>query len=198
MASVFMVTKYKAKANKSFSGEAITKAVTLMNSSVAVNAASGGYMEVAAVAKHPLLKAALPVEAEMLPIWSEQTTVFGEGLQNFMSTVFSLIGDVRNPQQTLHREIFVNNSQIMGIEFNQFTSKETFYDQNRHPLLSVTYDPAGLPQAYHPMSGAAESLNISYDGFNRIDGWKWGPSELKYSYDRHGLLSEITSSLDGK
>lgn len=179
-------------------GEEITKAVTLMNSSVAVNAASGGYMEVAAVAKHPLLKAALPVEAEMLPIWSEQTTTFGEGLQNFMSTTFSLVGDVRNPQQTLHREIFVNSTQIMGIEFNQFTSKETFYDQNRHPLLSVTYDPAGLPQAYAPMSGAADSLNISYDGFNRIDGWKWGPSELKYSYDRHGLLSEITSSQDGK
>lgn len=153
-------------------------------------------MEVAAVERHPLLEAALPVEAEMLPVWSEQTTVFGDGLKNFMSTTFSLVGDVRNPQQTLHRDIFVNNSEILGIEFDQFTSKEIFFDHNRHPLLSVTYDPAGLPQVYVPSNGA-ETLNISYDGFNRIDGWKWGPSELKYSYDRHGLLSEITSSLDG-
>lgn len=103
-------------------------------------------MEVAAVERHPLLEAALPVEAEMLPVWSEQTTVFGDGLKNFMSTTFSLVGDVRNPQQTLHRDIFVNNSEVLGIEFDQFTSKEIFFDHNRHPLLSVTYDPAGLPQ----------------------------------------------------
>lgn len=27
--------------------------------------------------------------------------------------------------------------------------------------------------------------------------WKWGESQLKFSYDRHGLLSEITSPQDG-
>lgn len=153
-------------------------------------------MQIAAVARHPLLEAALPVEAEMLPVWSEQTTHFGENLRNFMSTKFSLVGDVRNPQQTLNREIHVNNTKILGVEFDQFTSRETYFDQDKHPLLSITYDPAGLPQSYVPSFGA-EILNISYDGFNRVDGWKWGPSELKYSYDRHGLLSEITSAQDG-
>lgn len=183
--------------NKTFlTGEEATEAVTLMNSTVAVKAASGGYMEVSAVARHPLLEAALPVEAEMLPVWSQQTTVFGDGLRNVMSSTFTLVGDVRNPQQTLNTEISVNNTQVLGIEFDQFTSKETFYDHNKQKLLTITYDPAGLPQAYAPMNGA-EALNISYDGFNRIDGWKWGVSELKYSYDRHGLLSEITSSQDG-
>ena len=174
----------------------VTEAVTLTNSTVSVNSAWGGRMEIAAVARHPLLEVSLPVEAEMLPVWSEQTTVFGEDNQNFMSTSFSLVGDVRNPQQTLNREIYVNNTKILGIEFDQFTSKEIFYDHDKLPLLTITYDPAGLPLAYIPHNGA-DTLNISYDTFNRIDSWKWGDSELKYSYDRHGLLSEITSSLDG-
>ncbi|KRT82794.1 hypothetical protein AMK59_4421, partial [Oryctes borbonicus] len=174
----------------------ITEVRTFTNSTIVVNSACGGSMEVAAIARHPLLEAALPVEAEMLPVWSEQTTTFGEYLQNTMSTTFSLVGDVRNPQQTLNREVLVNNSKILGIEFDQFTSKETFYDKEKMPLLTIMYDPAGLPLVYTPSNGA-ETLNISYDGFNRIDGWKWGVSELKYSYDRHGLLSEITSSQDG-
>lgn len=153
-------------------------------------------MQVSAVARHPLLEAALPVEAEMLPIWSQQRSSFGDGIENLMYTKFSLVGDVRNPQQTLNREIFVNHSKVLGIEFDQFTSKEIFYDHDQQSLLSVTYDPAGLPQSYVPVIGIAP-VNISYDGFNRIDGWKWGTSELKYSYDRHGLLSEITSAQDG-
>ncbi|XP_071056324.1 teneurin-a isoform X2 [Onthophagus taurus] len=170
--------------------------LTLMNSTLIVNTASGGSIVVSAIARHPLLEAALPVEAEMLPVWSEQVTTFGDGVQNFMSTTFSLVGDVRNPQQTLNREIIVNNTKVLGVEFDQFTSREIFYDKEKQPLLSITYDPAGLPLSYTP-GGGAEALNISYDGFNRIDGWKWGVSELKYSYDRHGLLSEITSSQDG-
>lgn len=153
-------------------------------------------MKISAVARHPLLEASLPVEAEMLPVWSEQLTTFGDEIQNLISTSFSLVGDVRNPQQTLNREIFVNGSKIVGIEFDQFTSKETFFDHDRLPILTITYDPAGLPLSYVPYNGA-DQLNISYDNFNRIDGWKWGISELKYSYDRHGLLSEVTSPLDG-
>lgn len=131
----------------------------------------------------------------MLPVWSEQVCTFGD-LKNVMSTFFSLVGDVKNPQQRLNREILVNNTKVMIIEFDQFTSKETFYDHDRLPLLTITYDPAGLPLSYVPHNGA-DSLNISYDNFNRIDRWKWGNCELKYSYDRHGLLSEITSPLDG-
>lgn len=176
-------------------GLEIAEVKTLKNSTVGVNAACGASMLVAAVERHPLLEAALPVEAEMLPVWSEQVSTFGDGLENYMSTKFSLVGDVRNPQQTLNRELFVNNSKVLAIEFDQFTSRETFYDRDRQQLLSITYDAAGLPLSYVP--NGSVPLNISYDGFNRIEGWKWGASELKYSYDRHGLLSEITSSLDG-
>lgn len=174
----------------------VTDAVTLSNSTLALKSAYDSTMKVCAVARHPLLEASLPVEAELLPVWSEQTMIYGDGLENFMSTSFSLVGDVRNPQQTLYREIYVNKTKILGIEFDQFTSKETFFDHDKLPLLTVTYDPAGLPLLYTPYNGA-DSLNVTYDNFNRIDSWKWGISELKYSYDRHGLLSEVTSPLDG-
>ncbi|CAG2065261.1 unnamed protein product, partial [Timema podura] len=35
------------------------------------------------------------------------------------------------------------------------------------------------------------------DRFNRVDGWKWGVQSEKYSYESHGLLSEISSPQDG-
>nr|CAH7727154.1 unnamed protein product [Callosobruchus chinensis] len=187
------------KANKHiiiFRDQEITDTVTLSNNTVALRTAYDSSMKVCAVARHPLLEASLPVEAELLPVWSEQTTVYGDGLENVMSTLFSLVGDVRNPQQTLYREIYVNKSKVLGIEFDQFTSKETFFDSDKLPLLTISYDPAGLPLLYTTYNGV-DSLNISYDNFNRVDNWKWGTSELKYSYDRHGLLSEITSPLDG-
>ncbi|KAJ8966139.1 hypothetical protein NQ314_003718 [Rhamnusium bicolor] len=179
-----------------FNDQEVTDAVTLTNSTVALKSAYDGTIKVCAVTRHPLLEAALPVEAELLPVWSEQKTTFGDGIENIMTTSFSLVGDVRNPQQTLYREIYVNRTKILGIEFDQFTSKETFFDHDKLPLLTITYDPAGLPLLYTPYNGA-DSLNITYDNFNRIDGWKWGVSELKYSYDRHGLLAEVSSPLDG-
>lgn len=60
-----------------------------------------------AVARHPLLELSLPVEAEMLPMWSEQTVTLGDGLSNHMHWTYSLVGDVRAPEQTLHRELWV-------------------------------------------------------------------------------------------
>ncbi|XP_050300219.1 teneurin-a isoform X3 [Anthonomus grandis grandis] len=177
-------------------GAEITKAITLTNSTVALRTPSESTLEICAVERHPLLEASLPIEAELLPVWSKQTTTLGDQLSNVMSTTFSLVGDVRNPQQTLYREILVNHSKILGVEFNQFTSKETFFDSEKLPLLTVTYDPAGLPLTYTPYNGA-DVLNLTYDSFNRIDGWKWGESQLKFSYNRHGLLSEVTSPQDG-
>ncbi|ENN82547.1 hypothetical protein YQE_01081, partial [Dendroctonus ponderosae] len=174
----------------------ITKAITLTNSTVALKTAAESKLEICAIERHPLLEAYLPIEAELLPVWSKQTTTFGEYLINTISTTLSLVGDVRNPQQILSREIHVNHSKVLGIEFDQFTSKETFFDYEKMPLLTVTYDPAGLPLTYTPYNGA-DVLNITYDSFNRMDGWKWGDSQLKFSYDRHGLLSELTSPQDG-
>ncbi|XP_037027391.1 teneurin-a isoform X8 [Bradysia coprophila] len=176
-------------------GGEMTRAKLNANNTMQVMTPNGVLIESSAVARHPLLEAALPVEAEMLPMWSHQSITMGDGLTNSMYSVYNLVGDVRNPQQTLNREIWVNQSRVFGVEFDQFTSKETFYDKNRQLILSVSFDPSGLPQSYHPANGYP--LNISYDRFNRVDGWAWGPAELKYTYDRHGLLSEITSTQDG-
>lgn len=33
--------------------------------------------------------------------------------------------------------------------------------------------------------------------FNRVEGWSWGEQSERYTYERHGLLSEITSGEDG-
>lgn len=176
-------------------GEEQIEAIIHSNDTLSVTTPWGGRLESSAVAKHPLLQAALPVEAEMLRMWSHQSTCFGDSIVNTMTSTYSLVGDVRNPQQTLNREIWVNNSKILAIEFDQFTSKQTFYDRDHHPLLVITFDPAGLPESFMPSNGAAP-LKIFYDRFNRIDGWQWGRSEEKYKYDRHGLLSEIVTSAE--
>ncbi|XP_067634539.1 teneurin-a isoform X3 [Eurosta solidaginis] len=165
------------------------------NNTLVIHSANGVVVESSAVARHPLLEAALPVEAEMLAMWSHQSVTMGESLTNNMYSVYNLVGDVRNPQQTLNREIWVNQSRVIGVEYDQFTNRETFYDMNRTPILIVAYDQSGLAKSYYPTNGFP--VNITYDRFNRVEGWAWGPAELKYSYDRHGLLSEITSQQDG-
>ncbi|EDV95471.1 GH17559 [Drosophila grimshawi] len=176
-------------------GRAHADAELKANNTLVIHGANGVVVEASAVARHPLLEAALPVEAEMLAMWSHQSVTMGDGLTNSMYSVYNLVGDVRNPQQTLNREIWVNHSRVIGVEFDQFTNRETFYDAQRTPILIVAYDQSGLPKSYYPANGYP--VNITYDRFNRVEGWAWGPAELKYSYDRHGLLSEITSQQDG-
>lgn len=177
-------------------GKQITEGRIYSNNTLLLDTPWGGKFESIAAAKHPLLEAALPIEAEMLHMWSHQTTSFGDGLVNNMYSLYTLVGDVRNPQQTLNREIWVNDSRVLIIEFDQFKSRETFFNTDRNPLFTISYDVAGLPLSFAP-HGAGVPINISYDRFYRINGWKWGESEETYSYDPHGMLSEITSPQDG-
>lgn len=177
-------------------GKQITEGRIYSNNTLLLDTPWGGKFESIAAAKHPLLEAALPIEAEMLHMWSHQTTSFGDGLVNNMYSLYTLVGDVRNPQQTLNREIWVNDSRVLIIEFDQFKSRETFFNTDRNPLFTISYDVAGLPLSFTP-HGAGVPINISYDTFYRINGWKWGDSEETYSYDPHGMLSEITSPQDG-
>ena len=63
----------------------------------------------------------MPVEAEMLPMWSEQTLTLGDGLSNHMHWTYSLVGDVRAPEQTLHRELWVRATAIITtVTSNQY------------------------------------------------------------------------------
>ncbi|XP_048511845.1 teneurin-a isoform X2 [Athalia rosae] len=176
-------------------GTEVEVATAFTNSSMTISLPGGGTVMSAAKAKHPLLEAALPVEAEMLPMWSYQVMNLGE-LTNTMTTSYNLVGDVSHLQQTLNREIWVNETRVIGVEFEQAFSRETFYDKNRTPLLTVTFDPAGLPLNWQPYHHG-HNLSISYDSFNRIESWKWGASDETYSYDHRGHLAKVTNSQDG-
>ncbi|XP_023702268.1 teneurin-a isoform X2 [Cryptotermes secundus] len=175
---------------------AVSEAASFRNGSFSVHWSWGGHLQSQAVARHPLLELSLPVEAEMLPIWSDQILTLGEGLSNHMHWTYSLVGDVRASEQTLHRELWVNQSRVLGVEFDQATGRETFYDRERQPLLTVTFNHAGLPQSWVPANGG-QPVNITYDRFSRVDGWRWGSQSERYSYESNGLLSEISSPQDG-
>lgn len=177
-------------------GKQVTEGRIYTNNTLVLETPWSGKLESIAASKHPLLEAALPIEAEMLHMWSHQTTTFGDNLINNMYSLYTLVGDVRNPQQTLNREIWVNDSRVLIIEFDQFKSRETFFNADRNPLFTIAYDVAGLALSFTP-HGAGVPLNISYDRFYRINGWKWGETEETYNYDPHGMLSEITSPQDG-
>ncbi|KAG5320005.1 TENA protein, partial [Acromyrmex heyeri] len=191
----FEMKNEKSKMLTVTDGTKLMKAIAFTNSSLEVLLPGGGRVLSAATTKHPLLKPALPVEAEMLPMWSYQLMSLGE-LTNTMTTTYNLVGEVSHPQQTLNREIWVNDTRVISVEFEQAFSRETFYDKAGTPLLTVTFDLAGLPLLWQPYE-QGHNLSITYDRFNRIDSWKWGASDESYAYDRHGQLAEITNSKDG-
>ncbi|XP_046395629.1 teneurin-a isoform X3 [Ischnura elegans] len=185
---------------------------------------SAGYVELTGgmtSARHPLLELALPVEAEMMPVSTSQrlrlgamgggsgTNVGGSSSgsaggitsgENYMEIRYGLVGDIRGPMQTLRTDIWVNSSRVLCIELEQATSRETILDWEEAPLVTVQYDPiSNLPLAWLPSPALqAVPINISYDRFNRVEGWQWGDESEHYTYERHGLLSEIHSPEDGK
>ena len=179
-------------------GNHIVKAsINTNNNSYTISENDETVFDSSALVRHPSLEKLLSIEAEMLPMWSHHNLYVDGSILNGMYTVYSLLAeDPRNPQQTLCREIWVNNSRSLGIRYEQLLNHEVFYDRDRQDILTVVYDNNGLPTTYVPANGAF-TFNITYDRFNRVEGWKWGPSELKFSYERHGLLSEITSQQDG-
>lgn len=110
----------------------------------------------------------------------------------------------------------------MGIEYDQGRGRRTVYDKDQTPILTVTYSSHGLPISWKPAN--IRTLNITYDRlisfknysfcffvnflcyaikfvcvnrFNRVEGWKWGSQAETYTYDRHGLLSEVKTKQDG-
>ncbi|XP_075213771.1 teneurin-a transmembrane protein [Lycorma delicatula] len=175
--------------------QGVSEAMRFRNGSLWMVHRWGGITIVTAEAKHPLLELSLPVEAEMFPVWSKQITRRGD-IANNMAWTYTLVGDAGTSQQTLHRQLWVNNTRILGVEYDQAAGKETVYDKDKEPLLSVTFDPAGLPLSWRP-GNSVHPVNISYDRFNRVDGWSWGSQSETYSYDRHGLLAEIKTKQDG-
>ena len=56
----------------------------------------------------------------------------------------------------------MNHSRVLGVEFDQANGRETFYDRDRQALLTVTFNPDGLPQSWVPANGG-QPVNITYD-----------------------------------
>lgn len=84
----------------------VSEALTWRNGTFLVRHHSGSSTLVDAEAKHPLLELSLPVEAEMFPLWSRQTTTRGS-VVNKMAWTYSLVGDAGTSQQTIHRQLWV-------------------------------------------------------------------------------------------
>jgi hypothetical protein len=61
----------------------------------------------------------------------------------------------------------VNQSRVLGVEFDQATGCETFYDRERQPLLTVTVNHTGLPQSWVPANGG-QPVNITYDRWGKL------------------------------
>lgn len=178
--------------------------LNLNNNTMMMRSPNGIMIESNAVAEHPILKTTLPIEAEMLPMWSHQKMVMGDNLVNNMYSKYTFLNGgnagtasmQNHPQQILQREIWVNSTRVLGLEFEQFMNFERFYNKDKETILTIQYDQSGLPQSYIP-TNLGHPLNMTYDRFNRIVAWQWGPAQLEYTYDRHGLLSEVTSHQDG-
>ncbi|BES99420.1 EGF-like domain [Nesidiocoris tenuis] len=172
----------------------VTEAGMLRNRTVVLGGASQGQIELRPGARHPLLELAMPVQAEMWPMWSRQTSKKYQ-ITNRMATTYTLIGDAAANQHTVHCHLWVNGSKILGIEYDQGRGRRTIYDHDQAPILTVTYNSHGLPTSWKP--AYSKMVNISYDRFNRVENWKWGVQSESYTYDRHGLLSELKTKLDG-
>ncbi|XP_055602719.1 teneurin-a [Uranotaenia lowii] len=172
-----------------------------INNSLSVSCNDDIMLESSAVAAHPFLEKIMPIEAEMLPMWSHQTVKMGDNIINSMHSKYNYVANEnsRLPQQKFSREIWVNQTRALRIDYEHLQNREVFINKNDEVMLTVLYDQSGLPISYYPGGEASHffPLNVSYDRFNRIEGWQWGPAELKYNYDMSGLLSEVTSQQDG-
>lgn len=152
----------------------------------------GGSFHSAAAAKFPLLELSLPIEAEMLPMWSYQKAQLGDNV-NEMEWRYSLAGDINSKtKQTVLREINVNRTRVIAVELDQAMGKEAYYNVDNEKLLTVTYNQAGLPLSWTPHFG--HPVNVTYDRFNRLESWSWGHRTETYAYERHGLLSGVTTT----
>ncbi|CAG9802441.1 unnamed protein product [Chironomus riparius] len=169
--------------------------ININNNSFAIAENEKVMFESSAISRHPSLEKSLTIEAEMLPMWSHQNLFMNDDVNRMFMTYSMTTEDPRNPQQVLVREIWINNTRTLGLKYEYSRNVEQFYDRDQNTILGLTYNNLGLPISYQPTNGYA--FNITYDRFNRMEGWNWGPSELKFSYERHGLLSEISSQQDG-
>lgn len=79
----------------------------LRNRTIVVHGSSQGRVELRPGARHPLLELAMPVQAEMWPMWSRQTST-RHRITNHMAMTYTLVGDAAANQHTIHNHLWVN------------------------------------------------------------------------------------------
>lgn len=55
--------------------------------------------------------------------------------------------------------------------------------------MKIKYNQVALPLLIKV--GTKHFINISYDRYNRIDGWTWNEISEEYKYNRQGLVEEV-------
>lgn len=112
---------------------------------------------------------------------------------------FGLLGDGKGPERILDRQMWVNDSRVLSLEFDQSLSREVIQSRDRDSIFYIQYDKTGLPLYFIPGSnnGYRFSMNITYDRFKRVESWKWGEGRgLQVTYGRNGFATEM-KNLDG-
>jgi len=77
---------------------------------------------------------------------------------------YGLSGDINSKtKQTVSRELHVNHTRVLKVQLDQAAAKETYFNVDNEKLLSVSYNPAGLPLSWIPYFG--HTVNVTYDRF---------------------------------
>ena len=155
----------------------------------------------------PLLSHTIPIQGNLMrgPSFqqiksSSSNNETPESPTNRHEWKFSLRGDRIGMERILDRQMWVNDSRVLTIEFDQSLSREVVYNRDRESIFSIQYDNTGLPLYFIPAASNNDhrfAMNITYDRFNRIENWKWGESRgAQVSYGRTGFATEV-KTLDG-
>lgn len=175
----------------------------IRNSSYSLKTTTGAEISGTSSAVYPLLKEYMPVEGNLLRAPSIQYISDKESqdsISNIQQWKFGSLGDsTMGPDRILDRQIWVNETRILTLEFDQSLSREIIYNREREPIFSIQYDQTGLPLYFIPLTNQNYrlSMNVSYDPFRRIENWKWGDQRgCQISYGRHGFATEL-KTLDG-
>lgn len=76
----------------------------------------------------------------------------------------------------------------MIIDYDPKDKTEIVYTGKR-TLMKIKYNQVALPLLLKV--GTKHFINISYDRYNRIDGWAWDKISEEYKYNKQGLIEEV-------
>ncbi|GAB6032657.1 hypothetical protein CHUAL_011535 [Chamberlinius hualienensis] len=148
-----------------------------------------GYRSELQTGVHIGLENSHPIQAEMFFTPLRWTVASGK-LSNTFEWKYGIMGDSRTPEKIIERQLWVNRTVVLTVEYDQAMLREVIYDRDRYSVLAVQYDSSGKPIQWMPSIGGLP-VNILYDRFGRLSSWQWGKMCEEYTYDHQGLLTEV-------